>query len=101
AVSALDYDMKKERDVFRRRRDLVANGLKELGFPLHTPEGAFYIFPEVPTGETGEQFVKRAIEKELLVVPGGVFSAQDRNFRISYAADTKVIERGLGILAEV
>jgi aspartate/methionine/tyrosine aminotransferase len=101
AVAALDYDMTDARNLFKRRRDLVANGLKELGFPVRTPEGAFYIFPEVPTGETGEQFVKRAIEKELLVVPGGVFSNKDRNFRISYAADTKVIERGLGILAEV
>jgi aspartate/methionine/tyrosine aminotransferase len=89
------------RDLFRSRRDLVAKGLQDLGFPVQTPEGAFYIFPEVPTGETGEAFVKRAIEKELLVVPGGVFSGRDRNFRISYAADTRVIERGLGILAEV
>jgi aspartate/methionine/tyrosine aminotransferase len=94
---------------YRKRRDMVVTGLTEAGYSVTKPGGAFYVFPEVPshtgkatgTRETGTDFVARAIANELLIIPGGIFSARDTHFRISYAASEATIERGLGVLAKL
>ena len=61
------------------------------------PNGAFYIFPRSP-GDDGEAFVKKAIENNLLIIPGNVFSEKNTHFRISFAADNSTIEKGIEIL---
>jgi aspartate aminotransferase/aminotransferase len=99
AVRGLDHPMGRFLDEYRRKRDLVYNGLKDR-FNVAKPGGAFYIFPQVPHG-TGSAFVKRAIEKNLLIIPGNVFSQRDTHFRISYAATSDTIKRGLDVLNEL
>ena len=70
-------------------------------YEVAKPEGAFYAFPKLPWG-TGLEFVTEAIEKyQLLVIPGNVFSRRDTHFRISYAADDRVIERGIEALRKL
>jgi aspartate/methionine/tyrosine aminotransferase len=99
ATAAMDVDMSAQINAYRHRRDLVVSGLKEAGYSLAKPGGAFYVFPEVPKGGgTGTEFVARAIAHELLIIPGGVFSGRDTHFRISYAASEETIERGLEVL---
>lgn len=99
ATAAMDVDMSAQINAYRHRRDLVVSGLKEAGYSLAKPGGAFYVFPEVPPGGgTGTEFVARAIANELLIIPGSVFSGRDTHFRISYAASEETIERGLAIL---
>jgi aspartate aminotransferase/aminotransferase len=61
------------------------------------PAGAFYVFPRAPWG-TGSEFVAEAIRNSLLIIPGQVFSRRDTHFRLSYAAEDQVIDRGLEIL---
>jgi aspartate aminotransferase/aminotransferase len=58
------------------------------------------VFPKAPWG-TGEQFVHKAIENKLLVIPGNIFSGRDTHFRISYAASDAVIERGIEVLRKI
>lgn len=96
AVTALETDPSEYINLFRRRRDLIYEGLRER-FNVEKPGGAFYIFPEAPGG-SGITFVSRAIEAGVLVIPGSVFSESDSHFRIAYAADTEVIERGIETL---
>ncbi|OHB80076.1 MAG: aspartate aminotransferase [Planctomycetes bacterium RBG_16_64_10] len=95
-VAALDVDMRREVATFRRRRDLLIAGLAD-DYELVRPGGAFYLFPQVPWG-TGTEFVRRAIDHELLIIPGNVFSRRDTHFRISYAADETTIARGIDVL---
>ncbi|MCP4642258.1 MAG: aminotransferase class I/II-fold pyridoxal phosphate-dependent enzyme [bacterium] len=98
AVVALRIDPKLKIDAYRHKRDLVYAGLSEAGFNVTKPGGAFYIFPEAP-GKDGDGFVTKAIESNLLIIPGSVFSDDATNFRISFAADDAVIEKGVEILA--
>jgi aspartate aminotransferase/aminotransferase len=99
AVAALDVDMSEYIHAYRQKRDLVVAGLSEAGYSVTKPGGAFYVFPQVPEGGgTGSEFVARAIEKELLIIPGGIFSGRDTHFRISYAASDNTIQRGLEVL---
>lgn len=95
-LAAMDFDVSGIIADYKHKRDLVANGLRDR-FRFVNPGGAFYHFPQVPWG-TGTEFVTRAIQENLLIIPGGVFSQQDTHFRISYAASDEVLQRGLEVL---
>jgi aspartate aminotransferase len=95
-LAAYDTDPSERIAEFRGRRDLIYAGLKER-FNVTKPGGAFYILPEAPGG-SGAEFCRRAIQANVLVIPGGVFSERDTHFRISYAVARPTIERGLEIL---
>jgi len=69
-------------------------------YELETPGGAFYAFPKAPWG-TASEFVARAIEHELLIIPGNIFSHRDTHFRISYAASDETIQRGIEVLRKL
>jgi aspartate aminotransferase/aminotransferase len=96
----MDVDMSDFVAAYRRKRDRVVAALSGT-FELTTPDGAFYAFPKVPAGQTATQFVQRAIERELLIIPGSVFSERDTHFRISYACDDAMLDRGLELLVEL
>jgi aspartate aminotransferase/aminotransferase len=96
AAVALDVDTGPFMEAYRRKRDVIVSGLSE-HYELVRPGGAFYAFPKAPWG-TGTEFVTTAIQNRLLLIPGGIFSRRDTHFRISYAADDKVLERGIEVL---
>ena len=102
ALVALQTDMTEYIDEYRLRRDLILNGLRDAGYEVAPTGGAFYAYPEVPAGAgTATEFVTRAIENELLIIPGNIFSRHDTHFRISYAASIETIERGLEVLRQL
>ncbi len=96
---AMDVDMSRHVDAYRRKRDMLVEGLSDL-YEISRPGGAFYVFPKLPWG-TGMEFVGRAIENNLLIIPGSIFSRHDTHFRISYAADDQVIEQGIEVLRKL
>jgi aspartate/methionine/tyrosine aminotransferase len=74
---------------FRARRDLIVNGLNEIpGFDCITPQGAFYVFPDVSgTGMTGAELAERLlVDAGVCVLAGTSFGGVGANhIRISYA----------------
>ena len=95
-LAALDLPPGKEIEEYRLKRDIVYDGLKQK-FNVVKPNGAFYIFPEAPGGD-GDAFVRKAIEHNVLIIPGSVFSEKKTHFRISFAADDAVLREGVEIL---
>lgn len=95
-VKAMDISMDAYIEDYKKKRDFVCDGLKER-YELTKPDGAFYIFPQVPRG-TDEEFVTEAIKHDLLIIPGSVFSEKKTHFRVSYAASFETLERGVEIL---
>jgi len=96
AVAALAYDVSDFVDAYRRKRDLLYEGLKDK-FELVKPIGAFYTFVKAPGG-SGTEFVEKAIKNNVLIIPGKVFSEKDTHFRISYATSDEKIQQGVEIL---
>ncbi|MEM7261006.1 MAG: pyridoxal phosphate-dependent aminotransferase [Planctomycetota bacterium] len=78
---------------YQERRDILVPHLKQLGFDLVDPGGAFYLFPRSPIPDETE-FVRRLMEECILVVPGRGFG-RPGHFRVSFAVPTEVIERSL------
>jgi aspartate/methionine/tyrosine aminotransferase len=97
ALKALDESMAREVAAYRKKRDLVCDRLSKK-FELVVPEGAFYVFPKAPAGGTASQFVAKAIENNVLIIPGNVFSERDTHFRISYATADEKLVKGCEIL---
>jgi len=93
------FDLSKYIADYRKKRDMMYEGLKDK-FHIVKPGGAFYFFPQVPWG-TDEEFVSTAIQNNLLIIPGSVFSERRTHFRISYAATEETIEKGLKILNSI
>jgi len=96
ALAALDYDVSELVDGYRKKRDLVYEGLKDK-FEFIRPEGAFYAFLKSPL-QPASNFVERAIKNNVLIIPGNVFSERDTHFRISYATSEDKIRQGIEIL---
>lgn len=79
--------------VYRRRRDLLCDGLKSLGYEFQIPQGAFYLFPRSPI-ENDIEFTRVLREELVLVTPGTAFAGSG-HFRISYAVPEQAIERSM------
>ncbi|MEQ8790287.1 MAG: aminotransferase class I/II-fold pyridoxal phosphate-dependent enzyme [Pirellulaceae bacterium] len=99
AAVAMDVDIAPYVDAYRGKRDRLYQGLSDL-YEIAKPGGAFYMYPKAPGG-SGSQFVERAIQNNLLIIPGKIFSRHDTHFRISYAADDRVIDRGIEVLRKL
>ncbi len=98
-VAAWDYDVSAIVADYRRKRDRIYAGLRDR-YELVQPEGAFYAFPKAPRG-SGSEFVTEAIRNNLLLIPGNVFSKRDTHFRLSYAAEDQILDRGIEILNRI
>jgi aspartate aminotransferase len=105
AAAAALADERVEQDVarmvaeFRKRRDLVVARFRQQlpGVEFVDPLGAFYFFFRVDSfGKiTGTEFCTRLVtENGVALVPGAAFG-DDRWVRLSYAAATADIEKGL------
>jgi len=75
--------------IYQHKRDLLAQGLKSAGYDFILPEGAFYLFPKIPTADDAT-FIDMLKEENILVVPGSGFGAPGY-FRIAYCVDDKTI----------
>jgi len=97
ALAAMDVPIDQAVAAYRTKRDLVC-GLLQRRFEIAWPQGAFYVFPKAPAGTTAAEFATKAIENNVLIIPGNVFSERDTHFRISYATTNEKLERGCEIL---
>jgi aspartate/methionine/tyrosine aminotransferase len=98
-AGAFTVDMTEHVNAYERKRDMVVSAFSALT-TIEPPGGAFYAFVEVPDrlGMTASQFVERAIEHNVLTIPGKVFSRRDSHFRLSYAVSDKTLAAGLDVL---
>lgn len=96
ALEAWNYDISDRVEDYRRKRNLLRSMLAD-DYEIQGAEGAFYMFVKAPW-RTGTEFVQKAIENNLLIIPGNVFSGIDTHFRISYAASDEMLQRGAEIL---
>jgi len=96
ALSGPQDRVEEMRATFETRRDVVLEGLEDMGLEVPTPKGAFYAMPRVPEG-----WVDEVIDRGVVVVPGEAFGAGGAGHaRISYATDTETLKKALEIMRE-
>lgn len=92
-VCALCADMTSDISIYEKNRNILYDGLRELGFEVVKPDGTFYIFPKT-LEEDDIAFCERAKQHDILIVPGTGFGCPG-HARISYCVPTERIERAL------
>jgi aspartate aminotransferase/aminotransferase len=100
ALRALEVSLDGHIDDYRRKRDLICDALAGR-YEFTRPGGAFYLFAKAPGDQGGEAFVRNAIDRGLLIIPGNIFSARDTHFRLSFAASDETIRKGVAVLQEL
>jgi aspartate aminotransferase len=88
-VVARMQDVKVNVAEYKRKRDLLCDGLSSAGYKLTKPEGAFYLFLRSPI-EDDIEFVKALQKRRILVVPGSGFGGPGY-IRIAYCVDDATI----------
>jgi aspartate aminotransferase len=58
--------------VYQDKRDLMCDGLAKIGYEVHKPKGAFYVFPKTPIADD-TAFVRILQAEGVLAVPGSGF----------------------------
>jgi aspartate aminotransferase len=81
----------------QRRRDRFVRGLRECGYDVRKPEGAFYITPKSPI-EDDVAFSDLLAEQGVLCLPGSIVT-MNGYLRASLTANDDMIERALPIFA--
>ena len=92
-------------DTYRRRRDLLCDGLKSMDIVVEPPKGSIYVWVPVPEGHSSESFTTYLLdEADIVVAPGNGYGPSGEGFvRFSLTiADSRLeegVERLRGIVA--
>ncbi len=92
-VIAKCVDVKTDISYYDRNREMLYQGLTELGFQCVKPEGAFYLFMKSPIKDEKE-FCEKAKKYHILMVPGSSFGCSGY-VRIAYCVSYETIVRAL------
>lgn len=79
--------------IYKRNRDVLYSALKEYGYKVVRPDGAFYMFVK-SFEEDSKAFCERAKDYELLIVAGDDFGCRGYA-RVSYCVSPEMLERAL------
>lgn len=63
--------IKNNMDIYAERRDVLVNGLRDLGFDVAMPKGTFYVWFDC--GMRSDEFVAKMIDLGIIVTPGPGF----------------------------
>ena len=83
--------------VYETNGKLLYQELTRLGFRCVKPGGTFYIFPKA-LEEDAKVFCRKALDYDLILVPGDTFGAPGY-FRMAYCIDTEKVQRSFEALA--
>lgn len=81
-------------ELYKKNRDVLYEGLTNIGYTCFKPQGAFYMFVKA-LEEDANAFCERAKAEDLLIVAGDGFGCPGY-VRISYCVDEDMIKRSFG-----
>ena len=85
--------------LYEENRDLLYEGMVEVGYDIQKPQGTFYMFPRSPL-EDDMAFCAELLERLVLVTPGAGFGYPGF-FRIAYCVERRIVEGALPVLQEL
>ncbi len=93
-VTSLCCDMTSDIKVYEENAKLLVTSLREMGYHVVEPQGAFYLFPRTLEADDAAFCERAKTQFDLLIVPGAGFGAPGHT-RISYCVQTDMIRRAL------
>jgi LL-diaminopimelate aminotransferase len=80
--------------VYQERRDVLLDGLQEIGWSIPKPKATMFVWAKVPIGWKSEDFAIALLEKAgVVVIPGNAFGKQGEGYvRIALVQSTEVLK---------
>jgi LL-diaminopimelate aminotransferase len=103
ALKTGDLILKKIRNTYQERRDILHRGLKGVGLELEKPKASFYLWTEVPEGFNSTDFVRLLLDKAgVLATPGNGFGRHGEGYiRFALTVPTKRINEAVERIKKV
>ena len=97
ALTTDDLVLKKIRNTYQERRDILYRGLKDIGLEVEKPMATFYLWVQVPKGFDSSGFVALLLEKAgVLATPGNGFGAPGEGYvRFALTVSAKRIKEAV------
>ncbi len=87
-------------DIYQERRDVIVEGLRQMGFDVAAPKGTFYLWFQVDEGSM--DFAERMLEVGIVVTPGVGFGKYGEGYiRLALTQPVKRIEEALERMRKV
>ena len=105
-IVALNTDeslIEANRKVYQERRDLMVEGLREIGLKVNPPKATFYLWVKVPKGYTSASFCALLLkEAGIVVTPGNGFGEPGEGyFRIALTVDKERLKEAISRLKKL
>lgn len=71
ALNSSQGCVERMRQVYRERRDIFVQGLKELGWQVRKPEATFYVWAKIPYGNNSIKFAEKLLTETGIVCTAG------------------------------
>jgi len=93
ALSLPDERIDEQVAIYRRRRDVLVDGLWEAGWKVPRPHATFYVWARIPCGGSSQDFARRLLtESHVVVAPGVGFGPSGEGYvRMALAASEERI----------
>lgn len=103
ALTQFDTPIHETIQIYQRRRDLMVEGLRELGLEVESPKATFYLWVQVPRGYTSGQFATLLLEKAgIVVTPGNGFGEAGEGYiRLALTVDESRLKEAIGRLRKI
>ena len=97
AIEGPQDALKNTIETYRRRRDLLCDGLKSMGIVVEPPKGSIYLWVPVPDGYTSASFTTYLLdEADIVVAPGNGYGPSGEGFvRFSLTIADDRLEEGV------
>jgi len=103
ALNHLDTPLPEIIDTYERRRDVMVNGLEEIGLEVDRPKATFYLWIRVPRGYTSAQFATLLLEQGgIVATPGNGFGEEGEGYiRMALTVDEERLREAIGRLKKI
>ncbi len=77
--------MEPRNKMFRERRDIVVQGLRDIGLDVESPQATFYVWSTIPKGYTSQDFCFKVLDAvNVWMIPGSMYGKHGEGyFRIA------------------
>jgi LL-diaminopimelate aminotransferase len=97
------HEVRRQREIYRQRRDVLCDGLAKLGYGVSRPAATFYVWARCPEGVDSMTFAKRCLgEADVVFIPGVGFGPPGEGyFRAALTIETERVAEALDRLARL
>jgi LL-diaminopimelate aminotransferase len=90
------------RKLYKKRRDALVEGLRDIGWTVEKPKGTFYVWAPIPDGSSSLEFSMKLLNAGIVATPGVGFGEYGEGYiRFALTIPVSTIEKALTRFKEV